>query len=136
MAARADLAARRARSASAIAGASRPSSAFASAAASFTAASASMSAGNSRSGMPVIGEVLQRAQRLHAVQRVVGHVALAEQVVLRARACAAEAERAPAAHERGVHGGEPLLDGARGASDERGVERRRLLEHVVAPARA
>ena len=75
-------------------------------------------------------EVLERAQRLHAVERVVGHLALAEQVVLDARARAAEAERASAAHQRRVDGGEPLRDRARRAADERRVERRRLADHL------
>ena len=82
----AHLARTRATIASALRASSSPSSRFASAAASFTAASASMSAGNSRSGDAGDREVLERAQRLDAVQRVVGHVALAEQVVLAARA--------------------------------------------------
>ena len=86
-----------------------------SAAASFTAASASISAGNSRSGDAGDRKILERAQRLHAVQRVVRHVALAEQVVLGARARAGEAERAAVADERRVGRGEPLRDRARGA---------------------
>ena len=83
-----------------------------------------MSAGNSRSGDAGDREVLERAQRLDAVQRLVGHLALAEQVVLDAGALAAEAERASAADERRVGGGEALRDRARRAPDERRVERR------------
>ena len=70
-------------------------------------------------------EVLERAQRLHAVERLVGDLALAEQVVLQANVRAAESERAPSTHHRRVHGGEPLRDRAGGAADERGVERGR-----------
>ena len=47
------------------------------------------------------------------------------------RVRAAEAERAAAPHERRVHRGQPLLDRPRRAADERRVERRRLLEHVL-----
>ena len=76
-------------------------------------------------------EVLERAQRLHAVQRVLGHVAVAEQVVLASRARAGEAERTTVTHERRVGRGEPLRDRACGARDERGVQRRILLQHLA-----
>jgi hypothetical protein len=76
-------------------------------------------------------EVLEGAQRLHAVERVGRHVALAEQVALLARAAAGEARGAAVADERGVGGAEPRGDAARGAGDERGVGGRRLLDEVV-----
>ena len=47
-------------------------------------------------------EVLERAQRLHAVERLVLHLALAEEVVLEPRAMSAEPQRASTSHERRV----------------------------------
>ena len=111
--------------------------AFASAAASFTAASASMSDGNSRSGDAGDREVLERAQRLHAVQRLVGHLALAEQVVLDAT-CARRRSRAC------VRGRRASRRRPRAAARSRARRGRRAprracgvsLDHLLRPARA
>src|SRR6185503_21068954 len=76
-------------------------------------------------------EVLERAQRLYAVERIVRHVALAEEIVLAARARSGEAKRASASDERGVRRGESAGDRACRASDERRVERRKFLDHLL-----
>ena len=75
-------------------------------------------------------KVLEGAQRLHAVECFLGHFTFAEEIVLRAGTRAGEAERAPVPDERCVRRSESLRDRTRGAADERGVQRRKLLEHL------
>jgi hypothetical protein len=76
-------------------------------------------------------EVLERAQRLHAVQRIGRHLALAEQVVLEALRATGEAHRAAAADERRVGVAQALRDGPRGAGDQRRVDGRVLLHQLL-----
>ena len=76
-------------------------------------------------------EVLHRPQRLNAVQRVFGNVPLAEEVMLAARPGSGETERASVANEGGIGRGESLRYRPRGARDERRVQGRILLQHLV-----
>src|SRR6185437_5852483 len=81
-------------------------------------------------------EILQRAQRLNAVQRVVRYFALAQQIMLGAAPSPHEAKRTAASHERRVRRLEPPGDRARRAGDERGeqggpvVQQRLHVQHV------
>ena len=74
------------------------------------------------------GEVLERAQRLDAVERCRGHVAVAQQVVLRPRGAAEEPGGASVPDERGAGHVEPLGDGPRRLREERGVQLRHVLQ--------
>jgi len=73
-------------------------------------------------------EILQRAQRLDAVQRVVRYLAFAQQIVLGAAPSADKAEGPTASHKCRVRGLEPPGDRACRARDERGKERRPVMQ--------
>ena len=77
------------------------------------------------------GKIFERAERLHAVESVIRHVAIAEQIVLPAGARTGESERAAMADERRIGCREPPRDCARCSADERRVQGRIFLDHLV-----
>ena len=77
-------------------------------------------------------EVLDGAQRLDAIQRLGGHIALAEQVVLTARhAGEGEGRERLLARERRVGALDALIDDLGGARQQGGVQCRLILEQLL-----
>src|SRR5690606_3984721 len=68
------------------------------------------------------GEVLQRAKRLHSVERIVRNLSLPQEILLGAHPHTAEPDGLSTARDGGVYIAQALGDGARSASHECGVE--------------
>ena len=69
-------------------------------------------------------EVLEGAKRLHAIERFVRHLTIAEQVVFDASASSTESKDATTAHQRRVCTAQSRRDRARRSRHEGGVELR------------
>ena len=76
-------------------------------------------------------KILQCTQGLHAVQRFIRHLTLTKEIVLRAGAMSAKAERPAAAYQGGIGATEAHGDGAGGPGHQRGVELRRFTGDVI-----